>query len=477
MGWEGIMNINILLIFLLISYPWPMRNSSGNFHGPRSVSSVMGDYRRNSTNTGTPRFHRGFDMPADSGTPVYSIISDDGNNVHASPLNHYVRIGDYLYDHVNPCIDSGTPVVGINEDPTNPDTIATIRHIGPDHLHFQIGSSGGPYYNPITYGDSLENYTDNTSPVIDTLEVIHYFVEGAETTSTRIELDSIIHNKIWLYGKVDIRVKVRDPDVDPVGTIPAGIYKAYYGIKTMVGDTIKDSLTTIEFDQVEPPTNGLQTCLIYDTLLSRHAQSSTFRYWLTNPINAQHNVNDGYWNTKQKLGEPDSIDADSIEEAKYPDGEYKVIIKAFDIAYGIKENCKTRTINANIANFRPKVKYTDPYNGQNNVDLNKKVHITFSEDMNKRVDLNSAISISPGVSGNFEWINDNEIEFTPEPAFVESTTYTITLSDQLKDLQNQKLIPYTFSFTTGLNNAYHVYPTTFQWENIDSWDISTNWSQ
>lgn len=357
-----------------------MRNDSGNFHGPRSISSVMGDYRRNSTNTGTPRFHRGIDIPADSGTPVYSIISDNGSNVHASPLNHYIRIGDYFYDHVNPCIDSGTPVVGINDDSINPDTIATIYDIGPNHLHFQIGPSVGPYYNPITYGDSLENYTDNTSPIIDTLEGIHYFVEGAETTSIRIELDSIIHNRKWLYGKTDIRVKVRDPDVDPVGTTPAGIYKAYYGIKTMVGDTIKDSLTTIEFDQVEPPINGLQTCLIYDTLLSRHAQSSTFRYWLTNPINVQHNVNDGYWNTKQKAGEPDSVDADSIEEAKFKDGYYIVLVKAFDI----KGNKDSLIDTVHIDNFMPGVKKSFPLKDTTySVVANKstKLYLQFSEEM------------------------------------------------------------------------------------------------
>ncbi|RKX68392.1 hypothetical protein DRP43_05680, partial [candidate division TA06 bacterium] len=374
------MNINILLLFFLISYPWPMKNSSGNFHGPRSVSSVMGDYRRNSTNTGTPRFHRGIDIPADSGNPVYSIISVNGNGINVDTIGHFVKIGDYLYEHVDPCIVDTSTVVGINDDPISPTCIATIRHIWPDHLHFQIGSSDGPYYNPITYGDSLENYTDNTSPVIDTLEGIHYFVEGAETTSTRIELDSIIHNIIWLYGKADIRVKVRDPDVDPVGTTPAGIYKAYYGIKTMVGDTIKDSLTTIEFDQVEPPTNGLQTCLIYDTLLSRHAQSSTFRYWLTNPINAQHNVNDGYWNTKRKIGEPDSIDADSIEDAKFKDGYYKVLIKAFDI----RGNKDTLIDTVHIDNFMPRVKKSFPLKDTTYsviADRSTKLYLQFSEEM------------------------------------------------------------------------------------------------
>ena len=374
------MNINILLIFLLISYPWPMRDGSGNFHGPRSISSVMGDYRRNSTNTGTPRFHRGIDIPADSGNPVYSIISVNGNGINVDTIGHFVKIGDYLYEHVDPCIVDTSTVVGINDDPISPTCIATIRHIWPDHLHFQIGSSDGPYYNPITYGDSLENYTDNTSPVIDTLEGIHYFVEGAETTSTRIELDSIIHNIIWLYGKADIRVKVRDPDVDPVGTTPAGIYKAYYGIKTMVGDTIKDSLTTIEFDQVEPPTNGLQTCLIYDTLLSRHAQSSTFRYWLTNPINAQHNVNDGYWNTKRKIGEPDSIDADSIEDAKFKDGYYKVLIKAFDI----RGNKDTLIDTVHIDNFMPRVKKSFPLKDTTYsviADRSTKLYLQFSEEM------------------------------------------------------------------------------------------------
>jgi hypothetical protein len=45
---------------------------------------------------------------------------------------------------------------------------------------------------------------------------------------------------------------------------------------------------------------------------------------VTNRI-INNQVVDRYWNTKQKIGQPDSVDAESLEVAKFKDGYYWVI--------------------------------------------------------------------------------------------------------------------------------------------------------
>ncbi|MCX7994332.1 MAG: Ig-like domain-containing protein [candidate division WOR-3 bacterium] len=177
-----------------------------------------------------------------------------------------------------------------------------------------------------------------------------------------------------------------------------------------------------------------------------------------------------YWNTKQKHGQPGSVDAESLEVAKFPDGYYWVKVIAADI----RNNADTKWVKVTVANFRPKVKSTTPANGQTNVPLKQRIKITFSEPMDtiktpSRI-LWTVITISPGVSGDWRWIGQKNIEFIPDPSFVKNTNYTVHLSSGLQDLQGQELIPYTFSFTTGSqpgDNNLQGYPTAFHWENAE----------
>jgi len=183
-------------------------------------------------------------------------------------------------------------------------------------------------------------------------------------------------------------------------------------------------------------------------------------------------VEDRYWNTKQQAGQPDSVDADSIEVAKFKDGHYWVKV----LAYDIRNNYDSESVYVQVANFRPKVKETDPEDGETDVPIHKDIYVRFSESMDRGITLWSAISISPGVSGDWEWLSSTEIEFTPDPSFVENTTYTVSLSSQLKDMQGQELIPYSFSFTTDSTNGFEFYPTRFYWEDITGPpDVSVSW--
>jgi hypothetical protein len=434
----------ITLIFLLLAislsaYQWPVKPQDSQ-HG---INATLGEWRDG-------HFHAGVDI----NEALDSIYCPATSIVDTTELRHY-WIGKFRYIHVI-LLDFPHDTTLYPGD--------NIGYITGSHLHFRERSSdfmpwdNSDALNPLFPG-ALSPYVDYTNPHIDSIK---FYRQGS---SAQLNADS-------LSGKVDILSVAGDTRTDATGHSAGhnvSVYRIGYEVKDTLGNIVKPYWEKIIFDTIDYPGNTSQLNLTYAT--GSNYDPPHFRYWVTNdPFNDTVALRNWYWNTKQKEGAVDSIDANSIEEAEYKDDYYWVKVKAYDI----RENYKAKTVRVIVANFRPKVKYTDPYNGQNNVCLDQKIHIAFSENMNKRVDLNSAISISPGVSGDFEWMNDNEIEFTPDPAFIENTAYTISLSDQLKDLQDQKLIPYTFSFTTGSSSGPQVYPTAFQWENIISWDVSVD---
>jgi hypothetical protein len=312
------------------------------------------------------------------------------------------------------------PIISIGVDT---DSIGII-YDNEGHLHFREGLNGAHPIISCLHADGLQYYNDSTNPHIDSIK---FYRHASDCPMTGL-----------LNGKVDIVSIAGDTRIDTRKhsmIYNVSIYCIGYEVLNKSYFIVKPYWEKIKFNII-PSKNLLG--LIY-----------------------------------QKAGATDSIYADSIEDAKFRDGVYYVRVKAFDI----DSNYVTKDIKVVIANFRPKAKITIPFKGQNNVYLNQKIYIAFSENMNKSVDLKSAINISPGVSGSWQWTGYNMVEFIPYPAFVRNTVYTVTLSDELKDLQNQELVPYTFSFTTGSSKRYYTYRTTFQWEDISDWDVSINWSE
>jgi hypothetical protein len=115
---------SIVLTFLISTYPWPLRP----FGSAHQVSATLGDARED---VADPRFHRGIDIPASIGTKVYSITSDTAYT-GGSGANRYVRVGDYWYIHIIPCVDSGVEVLGILDTiNTPPDTIGKVLDYPP----------------------------------------------------------------------------------------------------------------------------------------------------------------------------------------------------------------------------------------------------------------------------------------------------------------------------------------------------------
>ncbi|MBA7599166.1 hypothetical protein ES703_06193 [subsurface metagenome] len=147
-----------------------------------------------------------------------------------------------------------------------------------------------------------------------------------------------------------------------------------------------------------------------------------------------------------------------------------------------------------IDNFPPKVDTTSPFNGQIEVSVNSKIRIIFTEAIDTLILLRNAIEISPGVSGDWEFINNKTIEFTPDPCFIANTVYTVTLkADSIRDFARKTLDgnrngqsngspidDYEFSFKTsedqgGGGSGYTAgFPTAYLWENVITWDVSVD---
>ncbi|MEO0130027.1 MAG: hypothetical protein ABIL02_07295 [candidate division WOR-3 bacterium] len=302
------------ICIMLISYPWPMRNDQGNFNGPLPVSGVLGDYRGSQT---FPRFHRGIDISRTGS--VFTIYSGTAST---PPGTDYVRVEAHWYMHLTDRIEDGTEVIGIVDDPINPDVVGIVDG---SHLHYQIGflMPEGPFFNPLAYLGGPVNYTDEGVPIVYNVD---FWREGSEITQQQVISP--------LWGKIDIRAHCQDRQTagwsQPTAT--GGIYKLTWLIRGISNDCMVGPIYSFFFTQVEPPNNGNPVRYVYDIFHSVHAQSP-FYYWATNFLNAEtHSVENRYWNTKLRQGEDwDGSDALINSEAMFPDGNYRVWVMAYDI--------------------------------------------------------------------------------------------------------------------------------------------------
>ncbi len=441
----------IFVIFLfftgnLLGYNWPVKI----FTSQHGINATLGEWR-------SGHFHAGIDINAGQGDSVFAVDSGIVILGDPNPAKNY-WVGDFRYIHINFEVS--------NEDTLGPGNfIGLVDNPTAPHVHFREKTTLSlPYnaINPLLPG-ALTLYVDSTNPHIDSIKV---YRQASDSLMTGI-----------LDNRVDILSVAGDMRTDSTGHIPTipgnvSVYRIGYEVKDTLGGVVKSYWEKIVFDIIDNPSSTSQQSLTYGS----GSTNTNFRYWVSNdPFNSNSNLRNWYWNTRQKINEPDSVDADSIEDALFKDGNYWVKV----LVYDIRDNADSESVYVQVANFRPRVKETDPEDGQGNVPIHKDIYVRFSEVMDTVLTPNSnlwsVIGISPGVSGDWKWLSDTTIEFTPDPAFVENTTYTVSLSSQLKDMQGQELIPYAFSFTTEESDDYECYPVAFQWENVSYWDVSVSW--
>jgi uncharacterized protein (TIGR02145 family) len=91
----------------------------------------------------------------------------------------------------------------------------------------------------------------------------------------------------------------------------------------------------------------------------------------------------------------------------------------------------------------PEVTYVIPEDGSDNVFVTDRIIVTFSEAMNK-TSVESGFTLScngnPDVEGSFSWDDQtNTVTYSPLLSLAEGTLYTITLSGNIEDLQENKM--------------------------------------
>lgn len=298
--------ILIIILFLIIginaySYDWPVKVFSHQ-HG---INATLGEYRPG-------HFHNGVDINAADSTPVYSVVTDTMRTFDDPYGNHsndgiLTKDSVYWYIHLDQRVPDSTYIHAYT------DSIGII-YTGEGHLHFREGLNGAhPIINPLRTG-ALAPYVDSTNPHVDS---ILFYRQGA---STQLNNDS-------LNGKVDIVSIAGDTRTDATGHSAGhnvSVYRIGYEVKDTAGNTVKPYWEKVMFDSI--PSSS------YFSLVYADGSSDThFRYYITNDVfNPVSNLKNRYWNTKQKVGEPDSVDADSIEEAKF-----KEIMLDFSLKYNI----------------------------------------------------------------------------------------------------------------------------------------------
>ena len=439
--------ILLSLPHFLWSYDWPLKM----FTSQHGINATLGEMR---DSTGIPdHFHSGVDVKGNQGDSIFAV--DSGIIWDKSPSGLWVN--DFQYYHITSPHSNGD-TINIH------DFVGTINYPLAPHLHFREKSNTSPPYNalnPLRSG-ALTPYDDSTNPFVDSIR----FYRQADTTQLTGILD----------GKVDVLSVAGDTRTDSTGHSAGGncsVYRIGYEVRDTLGNLFKPLWEKIKFDTIPDPTNTSQLNLTYGS----GSTSSHFRFWVSNdPFNPDSTLRNWYWNTKQKIGQPDSVDADSIEVAKFTDGFYWVKVIASDI----RNNADTESVKVHVDNFNPKVKKTDPESLFAFVPTKKhKVWCIFSEQMDTATLTTANIKIQSLKADSFNYpitityLKDSLKLYLTVDSFQFKDTVQVRLLKGVRDLagksiqgSKQDTVAYSWTFVVGVmqltdNNINDIQPDVY----------------
>jgi len=141
----------------------------------------------------------------------------------------------------------------------------------------------------------------------------------------------------------------------------------------------------------------------------------------------------------------------SYDYTNMSDGNYTVYLEVKDNSS--KHNKASKTWSFTVDTTPPKVKAKAPTGDK--VLVYDEIYITFSESMDKTVDMADVFSIEPYLGGwTWGWYeNDTKVRGThPANPFTANTTYNCTISTNAKDEHGNNMAnPYSWNFTTIAN--------------------------
>jgi hypothetical protein len=224
-----------------LAYGWPIRPFHrqhpirGNFGDPRTVAETGGLGSDTLLTAGSFTFHNGIDISADTGTPVYPVISGTARIGYADEVI-VVTADDrvFQYFHVRPAVAAGQRVVA---DRT---VVGTVL---PRWLHVHLSEIDGfRIHNPVDFGH-LEPYRDHTVPIVDAIE---FSAESGESVEPDV-----------LRGLIQITAEASDTPALPAPGewfgFPVAPALVAWRLATATGRVVLPWQVVADFRHTEPP--------------------------------------------------------------------------------------------------------------------------------------------------------------------------------------------------------------------------------
>src|SRR5581483_6594149 len=235
----------------VLGYQWPVLPDSGSISDPSPINAVVGEYRDTtpfaSCNAARcPHFHDGVDIGRPGGWEVYPSVSGtvskgaiSGETVTVIATIDGSKFG---YIHIKPDDDLAESVGEENAPPFSVTAgVDVLGRVIPkwSHLHFrEKNSADTTVLNKLRSG-GLDNFVDNISPVVSTIDLFDADSPGAA-------LGTVVP-----VGTTDIIIRTHAQDIQsiPPGSKEAskntGIYQIGYRVYSEDGSTlIEDNFPT-----------------------------------------------------------------------------------------------------------------------------------------------------------------------------------------------------------------------------------------
>lgn len=476
-----LITLGICLFCRLYGIPWPI--ASQNSAHP--LMKTYGDWNGLQIDPEyTLGFHTAVDIPADSGTPVYAVIDGVVSNYRSSIGGDqgFVNISTdtlealaWHYGHIHP--DTVTYKKG--DSVHIGDSLGCVaRFQNPDigdHLHFHrsnndYGQLTG-YCNPL---DSLSPSPSQTPFILDRPpgvphhpKQIFYVKDKSEDTT------GYCYERSYLRDSVDIIVFALTTIEENSNN---GIFSIGYGVEPVGnGDNIPFR-KMLEMRDTITVADTLKYYLTYADSLCAHFYNF---YIVTNcstsspqPGYGLSNIAENCWPTK--IDQSETANADSIEDAKFPDGYYVTTIKVWSHSGDSAVVLDTVLVD----NFNPKVKETYPPDWFAFVPTKQhKVWCLFSEVMDTATLDTNSIKIQSLKADSFSYpiTNITYVDSTFKlilevDSFRLKDTVQVRLSDSVTDLAGKSIengskqtVAYSWTFVVGVmqltdNNVDDIYP-------------------
>ena len=276
-----------------VKYQWPV----APFNSTHSLSATFCEFRNTLS---SDHFHNAVDIPKADGEPVYPCMDGIVYYIdNASGSNSYVRIRsqvDGLWKHLTYLHIMPSPNLSVGQEVQKGTTIIGTIYPGQGHTHLierqlvSSASGSGTAMNNIRINGGLTPYSDTYLPVIDGATL------GFKIDGTKYSLPAD-----GLSGKIDIKIKIEDPN----GVSSSYGNNAPYIVGYNIWDSTKTNIVYSQFQDgivykfdLKPIDDD-----VHNVYVQGEATLSNPVYWLTNGngekyINQNLRVANNYFDTE-----------------------------------------------------------------------------------------------------------------------------------------------------------------------------------